>query len=210
MGVASNLLNQWINVKELLPTHEYSVVGWVIGGRLHFGEDYIDVVTWFPKDKEWRAFSGKEKEDVVVKVSHWMEVSDAREHVPHPRLPEAPEPREHVAWLRYVRTHDDSPTQLRLCNSNDEGAFKVYRNLPELKELTKYKECMEKALGEKLYAVEKLLDHFDEDGNLKGEGQWRIREIYQCCKDFDEGCELAATLKKSNDQELDNGSIATH
>lgn len=64
----------------------------------------------------------------------------------------------------------------------------------EIERLTKYRARMEEAHSAKLYAIEKLLDHFDDDGNLKGEGQWRIREIWQCCKDFDEGRERAAKL----------------
>lgn len=34
---------------------------------------------------------------------------------------------EHVAWLRYRYSADSGRTWLQLCNSNDEGAFKVYR-----------------------------------------------------------------------------------
>lgn len=33
---------------------------------------------------------------------------------------------EHVAWMRYVE-HPERATQIRLCNSDDDGAFPVYR-----------------------------------------------------------------------------------
>lgn len=60
--------------------------------------------------------------------------------------------------------------------------------------LQQYRDKMEDAHGSKLYAIEKLLDHFTEDGELKGDGKWRIREIWQCCKDIEEGSERAAKL----------------
>lgn len=64
----------------------------------------------------------------------------------------------------------------------------------EIERLRNYRARMEGAHGDKLYAIEHLLDHFDEEGNLKGDGQWRIRAIWKCCKDFGEGSERAAKL----------------
>jgi hypothetical protein len=35
--------------------------------------------------------------------------------------------RAHVAWCRYIHRGDGAPTIIELCDSDDEGAFKVYR-----------------------------------------------------------------------------------
>lgn len=34
----------------------------------------------------------------------------------------------YVAWCRYVHRGDDTPTIIELCDSDDDGAFKVYRH----------------------------------------------------------------------------------
>lgn len=67
----------WIPVAYELPTHIYSVVVWVVGGPLHYGEDYMDVGVWNEKKQRWQtsgAVVGK-SDDIEVIVSHWMQIT---------------------------------------------------------------------------------------------------------------------------------------
>lgn len=70
----------------------------------------------------------------------------------------------------------------------------------EIERLRRYRDVMEHCHGNRIYAVEKLLDHFDEEGNLKGDGKWRIGEIYRCVKDMDEASAEAARLFNNPDE----------
>lgn len=63
----------WIPVGERKPTHIYSVLLWVIGGPLHFDEDYCDVGIYRPEHGDWRT-NGGDAGDVTVEVSHWCEI----------------------------------------------------------------------------------------------------------------------------------------
>lgn len=48
--------------------------------------------------------------------------------------------------------------------------------------LTTYFNIMESEEGQFWWDTQKILDHFKEDGALKGEGKWRGIEIYNCVK----------------------------
>ena len=60
--------------------------------------------------------------------------------------------------------------------------------------LVHYREQVECAHGARLYAVDNLLEHFNADGTLKGNGQWRLAEIYRSVKEFDESSRLSSQL----------------
>jgi hypothetical protein len=45
-----------------------------------------------------------------------------------------------------------------------------------------YWELHEPFIGALLEAFETIREHFDDDGNLRGSGQWRLWEIYQSVK----------------------------
>ena len=64
----------------------------------------------------------------------------------------------------------------------------------EIERLRQYRLNMEEAHGERLYHVDHLLEHFDSNGKLNGNGEWRLREIWKVCKGFDEASERAAKL----------------
>jgi hypothetical protein len=64
---------KWISVSEKVPTHNYTVVIWVTGGPLHFGEDYLDVGAYI--DGQWKSATkclDGTVDDEVVQVSHWF------------------------------------------------------------------------------------------------------------------------------------------
>lgn len=64
----------------------------------------------------------KENKELKRERDEWRESSC----VATTRRIAAEKEREHVAWCRYVRA-PDQPPRIVLCDSNDEGAFKVYR-----------------------------------------------------------------------------------
>ncbi len=70
---------QWISVRDAVPTHIYSVVVWVVRGRLVIGPDdrgYLDVGSYFPESNEWKTYKNSEEGDEVVEVSHWMQLDN--------------------------------------------------------------------------------------------------------------------------------------
>lgn len=63
----------WISSKDRLPTHIYSVLGFVTGGPLLVAGEYmIDRVSYDPDRKVWLQSLGME--DAFVPVSHWMDL----------------------------------------------------------------------------------------------------------------------------------------
>lgn len=49
---------------------------------------------------------------------------------------------------------------------------------PDNEYLLKYWELHEPLVGALLGSIEKIRGHFDDDGNIRGSGQWRLREIF--------------------------------
>lgn len=76
----------------------------------------------------------------------------------------------------------------------DEAAKRIAQLSERAKVLDRYREVMEAAHGVRIYAVDHLLEHFNADGTLKGDGQWRLKEIYQHVKAFDESSSRAAEM----------------
>lgn len=68
---------EWISADSVKPTHIYSVLGWVIDSPIHFGEDYPDVVIYNVEKDRWQANNGDD--DIVVEVSHWMQIDPPKE-----------------------------------------------------------------------------------------------------------------------------------
>lgn len=73
----------WISVDERVPTHMYSVLGYVVGGDLHFDADYCAVVGYNEKRRRWQMNDGPE--DIDVPVSHWMDLPRAPPGSMNPR-----------------------------------------------------------------------------------------------------------------------------
>lgn len=48
----------------------------------------------------------------------------------------------------------------------------------ELEGLRRYFQACENAFGKQHWNADAILDHFNEDGSLKGEGKWRGKEIH--------------------------------
>lgn len=97
----------------------------------------------------------------------------------------------------YIENDHDDPS---LRQHIDDG-LNVLAALPDLERLRReneklweYRKLMEDAHGSRLYAVEGLLNHFNADGKLLGNGMWRLREIWKMCKIFDAASEKAAKL----------------
>lgn len=64
----------WISSSHSLPTHFYSVLGWVTGGPLVYGDPFVDLVSYDPVRNEWHQSLGLE--DAIVPVSHWMPIPE--------------------------------------------------------------------------------------------------------------------------------------
>ena len=64
----------WIPVTERTPTHIYSVLGFITKGPLVVSDErgMRDIVSYFPDENAWKVSMGQE--DVVVEVSHWMDL----------------------------------------------------------------------------------------------------------------------------------------
>jgi hypothetical protein len=76
--------------------------------------------------EETRELLGKELE----RKARWMKLADERAIEVADLKVQLARPsaeREHVAWCRYVHI-DGDPTRIVCCNSDDQGAFKVYRS----------------------------------------------------------------------------------
>lgn len=65
---------RWIPIAERLPTHPYSVLGWVTKGGLVIPNErgMRDIVTYFPSAGEWH--QPVDGGDAIVDVSHWMDL----------------------------------------------------------------------------------------------------------------------------------------
>jgi hypothetical protein len=64
---------EWTRVNDRLPTHIYSVLGFVVdGGLAKFGGSMQDIVVFNPENGEWLQNIGSS--DVSVAVSHWMDL----------------------------------------------------------------------------------------------------------------------------------------
>ncbi len=72
IDVESTLRHQWVRVEDRLPTHNYSVLAWIVGGSLHHGQDYFDVASYIPNKGGWRTSVGED--DITVQVSHWRDI----------------------------------------------------------------------------------------------------------------------------------------
>lgn len=57
---------------------------------------------------------------------------------------------------------------------------------PDYEFLKCYFECGENFLGVVLDSSERMRNHFNDDGMLKGNGQWRLREIFESCRSIEE------------------------
>lgn len=69
----------------------------------------------------------------------------------------------------------------------------------ERKAGTKFDDAVEVIVGPMCYTTQRLLEHFDDDGYLLGEGKWRQKAIYGYCKQFDGSAERLMTLILRND-----------
>jgi len=69
----------WINCSEQLPTHVYSVLGWIAGPEgVTLGEPFADVVIYNAKRKKWQYGSiSTGAHDIDVEVSHWQPLPEA-------------------------------------------------------------------------------------------------------------------------------------
>jgi hypothetical protein len=66
-------VTEWTRVNDKLPTHIYSVLGFVVdGGLAKFGGSMQDIVVFSPASGEWLQNIGSR--DVPVTVSHWMDL----------------------------------------------------------------------------------------------------------------------------------------
>jgi hypothetical protein len=76
-AIIASVPGAWISVKDRLPTHPYSVLGWVIDGPLTLNgtNPMRDIVSYFPETNEWKQNVGVD--DAVVRVSHWLDIPDA-------------------------------------------------------------------------------------------------------------------------------------
>lgn len=73
---------KWISVHDYLPSHIHTVGMWVIGGSIHFGQDYADVGIYNAARQQWQACYRKEDgtaDDCDVQVSHWMYLDKPQE-----------------------------------------------------------------------------------------------------------------------------------
>lgn len=68
----ANAEANWIIASVRKPPHMHKVLGWMTGGSMHCGEDWMDTVYWNDKRQAWITSAGIE--DVVVEVSHWHEL----------------------------------------------------------------------------------------------------------------------------------------
>lgn len=67
---------RWIAVTDRLPTHNYSVLAWIIGGGLVCpGEPGMRDIVSYIEGKGWCQNVGDS--DAVVTVSHWQDLPDA-------------------------------------------------------------------------------------------------------------------------------------
>lgn len=67
----------WVSVKDRLPTHIYSVLGYVIDGPLTANgtSPMRDIVSYCPDSRTWLQNVGDD--DAVVTVTHWMSLPSA-------------------------------------------------------------------------------------------------------------------------------------
>ena len=66
-------VTDWTRASDRLPTHIYSVLGFVVdGGLAKFGGPMHDIVVFNPANGEWLQNIGSR--DVSVTVSHWMDL----------------------------------------------------------------------------------------------------------------------------------------
>lgn len=83
---------------------------------------------------------------------------------------------EHVAWCRWVR-EDGKPTRIVLCDSDADGAFPVY-NWAEMLRFGEAYNAIDRQMNSKfLSAYDRLAEHLDENGNLRGTSQWRTKAV---------------------------------
>ena len=71
---ASEESDGWISVEDELPTHNYTVLGFITKyGAMRYKDDYfVDTVAYFESHKHWRLNGYDEQPDMgVVTVSHW-------------------------------------------------------------------------------------------------------------------------------------------
>lgn len=63
-----------IPATESLPTHLYSVLGYVVSGPLTANgtDPFVDIVSYDPNRGAWLQYLGGDEDDAVVQVSHWM------------------------------------------------------------------------------------------------------------------------------------------
>jgi hypothetical protein len=67
--------SRWIPIAERVPTHIYSVLGWVTNADDPeiYDEPHADIVVWNAKRRKWQCGSYAE-DDVDVTVTHWMDL----------------------------------------------------------------------------------------------------------------------------------------
>jgi hypothetical protein len=71
----------WISIEDRLPTHIYSVLGWIVApGDIVVGKPFANPVIWNARRGKWQC-GGYDFDDIDVEVTHWQ------------RLPLGPKPR---------------------------------------------------------------------------------------------------------------------
>jgi len=63
-----------------------------------------------------------------------------------------------------------------------------------LEYLEEYHRIMEQEFAAVFGVTEAIADHFTDDGELKGDGRWRLRSIHKHCKAIDDATHRAAKL----------------
>lgn len=66
----------WVPVGERLPTHIYTVLGWITCGAGIGVEPFAETCIYNPRREKWQCAVGGE-DDIDVTVSHWMDIPPA-------------------------------------------------------------------------------------------------------------------------------------
>jgi hypothetical protein len=62
----------WISITDRLPTHIYSVLGWIIGPiDIVVGKPFANPVIWNARRGKWQC-GGYDFDDIDVEVTHWQ------------------------------------------------------------------------------------------------------------------------------------------
>lgn len=102
---------------------------------------------------------------------------------------------EHVAWCRWIR-QDGKPTRIDLCDSDAEGAFPVYSWSEMLRCCEAYNAIDRQMNSKFLSAYGKLFEHVNDDGTLKGTGQWRLKAVAEAMRWLKEAYDEALQAEK--------------